>query len=496
MSPATTELIVPLGDRPILDRVGSPTDGASLGNEIRLVARALFSRIFLIIGTTLVALLLCVMFLWLTEPLFGSTAEILIDPRSKQLLDREVAPTGLGSSSLGPDTLLLDSQIEVIQSLSVLEKVIAKHALADDPEFGKSSPNGLTASVANALRWIVRGPQAADMPEETPFDRALRKLQGGLRVDRKGNTYVVAITVRSPDRFKAAAIANSISEIYVNEANGASNVLAGEAASSLSQRLQKLQQEATEADRAVEEYRAQNGLMGTPDVLIIEQQLKDSNSLLTTARAATKDEAARWNAAKAAGFSDLRQPNGGSTLQSPVLAQLLPQLAAVLAQQAEQSSTLLPGHPLAKATRERRQTLERLVAAEIRQIVTRQKVSYDIALRRERDVEAQVNSLEAKAAQLRLAAVKLNQLIADAGMRQTIVRSFMSRAKQAEEQVGLPASTSRVIARAIPASRSASPPVLLLLIGGSVLGAMLGTALAWLMHVLHGTRARRLVGAA
>jgi uncharacterized protein involved in exopolysaccharide biosynthesis len=469
----------------------NPLGHPSIGEELRVVARALISRSALIAGTVFASLLLCVGYLWIAEPQYASTAQILIDPRSKQLLEREVAPTGLGSSSLGPDTLLLDSQIEVIRSQSVMDEVIGLHKLADDPEFGKAASDGASALLAKIAGWVVRGPHQASLPQETPHDQALRKLLAALRVERVNNTYVVAITVRSTDRFKAAAIANSISSTYVNESNNASKVLAEEAAVSLSQPLEKLQREANQSDRKIEQFRAHNGLSGTPEMLVVEQQLKEVSTLLTAAKTATQEEKARWREGEAVSRSGARHLNNVSALQSPLLTQLLIQLNTELAGEAEQDASLLPLHPQAKAMVQKREALERAATAEVREIVARLKSNYELARRNEHEIETRFNALETKLAQSRMAGIKLNEMTAEAATQEELVRSFMNRAKQAAQQVGLPASTTRIIARATPASRVSSPPALTLLLASGALGLMLGVVWAWIMHLLHGSPVER-----
>ena len=471
----------------LMDRFVPPS-APPVGAELRLIALALFSRFKLIAFVVCISVLLCIAFLWASDVEYKSTAEILIDPRPKQLLEREVAPTGLGSSSLGPDTLLLDSQIEVIQSPSVLDKVIELHGLAGDPQYGKAQAGDVKSSIKSLVRWISRGPQSEMVPDEGPRDRALRMLMEGLRVERKGNTYVVAISMRSTDRFKAAEIANSISSIYVNESNSASSTVAQEAATSLTQRLEKLQREATAANQKVEEYRKQNGLTGSPDNLVVEQQLRELNTLLTSARAATKEEEALWKEVEAVSSSQPAQLSAISKLESPLLSQLRLQLAAAVADEQAQSARFLPKHPLAQAAMLGRKAIEKVVAAEIQGIIIRQKVKYDAALRKERDIESKVKDLESKSTQLRMASVELNELIADAKMRQDMLGSFMNRARLAVEQVGLPASTIRIIARATPATRPSWPPAQLLFTASALLGGVLGVMLAWLMHLMNGTK--------
>ncbi len=465
-----------------------PTTDLSLGNELRLVTRAITSRMKLIAAVAALAALLGIAYLWSAELQYSSTAEILIDPRSKQLLERQVAPTGLGSSSLGPDTILLDSQIEVIHSSLVLDKVIEKHRLFDDPNYGKTAPKSNMSPIRDTIRWLLRGPQSVSIPDEVPQDRALRMLKQSLRVERKNSTYVVAITVRSNDRFKAAEIANSISSTYVDESNAAANAVTTEASKSLTERLQKLQKEAADADRKVEEYRARTGLTGDVGNDLVEQQLKELTTLLTTAKVAVQEEESLWQEVSQLSSNDINQISNAARLQPQVLTELLQQLTSAESREVAVKAVYLPKHPLAQAAAKQRAIIAKAISAEIKGIKKRQRAKLDSALREQSEIESKLKDLEAQSTELRMASLELNKLVADSVSRKDLLNTFENSARQAEEQVGLPASTIRVIARATPASRPASASPATILAASIVLGTLIGTMLAWLSHLLNGTK--------
>ncbi len=455
-----------------------------------MAIRALTSRFGLILGTTLCCILLGVSYLWIAEVQYTSTSEILIDPRSKQLLERQVAPTGLGSSALGPDTILLDSQIEVIKSSLVLDKVVEKNGLLQDSEYGAATTDSRRSALSEAARWILRGPQASSIPNEAALDKALRKLNENLRISRKNNTYVVAISVNSTDRFKAADIANSISSIYVDESNASANAVAVEASSALSERLQKLQKDAADADRKVEEYRTQTGLTETSANSLVEQQLKELTSILTNAKVATQEEEAKWREIEPVRPTDLQRLPSITKELSPQLSELLMQLTAAQSREEAVKAVYLPKHPLLKAAVKQRNVVERAISTEISGIKSRQRGLFEAAVGKELELEAKLRALEAKSTELRMASLQLNELAADAALRNDVLNSFKNGARQAEEQIGLPASTVRIITRATPSSRPSSPKAIFLLVASAALGILLGMLLAWLLHVLNGTKTR------
>ena len=83
--------------------------GAAVGADLRRLTGIFWKGAPLILACGALATLLAVAFVWLTPPLYNARAELLIDPRQKRTIENEVSPTGLGSSAVGADTLLLDS---------------------------------------------------------------------------------------------------------------------------------------------------------------------------------------------------------------------------------------------------------------------------------------------------------------------------------------------------------------------------------------------------
>ena len=80
----------------------------------------------------------------LATPLYTASTQILVDPRDRQIVKNEVSP-----GALAPDggIALVESQLLVITSDTVLRKAIQRTHLATDPEFGGKS-NALLAVLA------------------------------------------------------------------------------------------------------------------------------------------------------------------------------------------------------------------------------------------------------------------------------------------------------------------------------------------------------------
>src|SRR5262245_1663707 len=96
----------------------------TLADDLRLVIRAFAHRWRMFLGIIVAFVFAGLLYIWFATPGFQSTVEILVDPRARNVVEGEVTPSGLGSSSFGADTALVDSQVGIITSRSVLGALI------------------------------------------------------------------------------------------------------------------------------------------------------------------------------------------------------------------------------------------------------------------------------------------------------------------------------------------------------------------------------------
>ena len=101
----------------------------NLKDDLLVVGRALGTRWKLILSIVLMALVGGIAVMWIATPTYRSSVDILVDPRARTLVGMDVVPAGLGSSSYGSDTALVDSQLQLVQSRAVLAAVVTKLGL-------------------------------------------------------------------------------------------------------------------------------------------------------------------------------------------------------------------------------------------------------------------------------------------------------------------------------------------------------------------------------
>jgi uncharacterized protein involved in exopolysaccharide biosynthesis/Mrp family chromosome partitioning ATPase len=467
-------------DQPIVQaqpKKSQPPGGFSLMD----LSRLLWRRKTGIIGAALIAACAAVAVGKSVSPKYTAVAQLYIDPRELQLVDRELTPRAQDVSGLA---MVVESQARLITSNSVLLPVVRTARLDQDPEFGGG---GEANGGLSALLGLIGLQGGTSEPTNHGETAALDALGRHITIRKTDRSFVVDIEVWSKEPAKAAQLANAIAGAYLTESRNSQAVAARRATSDLSGRLKELQQRLRNAETVLATYKAQNNFVGTQDTMISDQQLTAANQRLAAAHAQTLDAQSRYDQ-----IETTRRTSGdpGATaeaLQSPTIANLRAQYAEARKRYAEQSAELGPRHPAIRQSEQQVEDIRRTIREEIERFA--QSAKNDLA--RARDYEAAtakaLDTQKRQAVQLGEAAVRLRQLEREADASRDVYQSFLKRSRETEEQESLNTSASRVIGEAtVPQRRSFPPAMSLLATIGLAFG---GLAAAGLLIALDRLRA-------
>src|SRR5579863_6903548 len=180
---------------------------------------------------TIVAFLIGTLLLLRETPLYTATNQVLLD----RLRDRPPGGAVLGADYSDVDLAMVESQMAIIQSTVLLRRVVEKEHLAAEPA-ERTTPTEPTAyasflkpAVSYLLSLIGSSWAGQSNPEPDPAPvivgtdsiapdemRAIGALKGSLKVSRVSpEGYVLAISFTSPDRARAARLANAIADAYL-----------------------------------------------------------------------------------------------------------------------------------------------------------------------------------------------------------------------------------------------------------------------------------------
>lgn len=441
--------------------------GLGLEGLVELV----LSNIWRLVLGVLAALIAGLAYLALSEPRFTASAALFIDPRTRKIVTEDVV-----QNSTINDTALFESQVSIIGSEANLRRVVERLGLVDDPEFAGTAGNGLLAT----LRSRVSGTPPPGLAD--PVTRATERLSRNVRVRRAQNTYVVSIEAVSNLPQKAARIANEISSAYLDDQAASKTESAARVNSLIDSRLDELRTQLRKAETSVDEFKRQNKIVTSEGGMLNEQRLTRLNTELVTVRAQVAATKARLDELDAlvkrgAGPESLPEAMASLTLQ-----RLREQYSAVARREAALSSQLQPRHPLLVDVRAQLTTARREITSELQRVAAATNSEYQIATSRDREILRELKRIEGEVAETTTSQIRLRELEREAEAAREILRAFLTRAKETQEQQNLSVADARVITAAtMPLRPSAPQPVLVLGFAG-ILGLGAGLLAAALRN--------------
>ncbi|WP_291976130.1 exopolysaccharide transport family protein [Chelatococcus sp.] len=402
-----------------------------------------------------------------TPAKYTATTQVLIDTRGLRILDNDIANRATTGDN---DLIAMESQRQVIESRSVLEKVIDRAGLENDPLFG-ARPAGLRSQVMSIFGSGER---------EDRFSKALKALQKSLTVRRGDRSFVIDIGVVTEDPQTSQHVANTVAEVYIGEEQRARAEAVGRANAALAARLSELRERVTVAEGKVEAYKKDHRIIGIDGGRADEQDLRGLNTQLLAAQAQVAELQSRVDQIKSIqnnrAIDALVLPE---TLQASSITALKEQYAALMRQQAELGQSLLPQHPQMKAIAAQAEQIRQLMRAEIGRVATATSANLERAKATVADLEKRAAALKNNVLSTNETSVQLRELEREADSSRTVYASYLQRSKELSEQQGVDTSNTRVISDAVlPRDRSGASPILIIA-AGLLLGAGLGTTLAW-----------------
>lgn len=456
-----------------------PSSEPDKSAEIGDLWRILTVRRAWVLGTAALFTFIAVAYGFLAPPLYAATAQILIDPRDKQIVTNDVNPV-----AMAPDggVIQVESQARVIESDSVLTRAAHDAGLLDDPDFGGVG--------TGFLSWTLRtlqGEGAVPATDAAAEARAVRALRRKLAVKRADKVFVVDVVVTAGNPDKAARIVNAIAAAYLKDQTSARADAASRASAELASRLDELRKRVNVAENKVEKFKAENGLITASGQLISEQQLAESNNRIVAARARTAEARTRLQQIKDARGTAFGPDSAPEAIQSAVIERLRTQYAELASKEADLRTQLGNRHPYIEAVRTQMQDVKRLTEVELARIARSAETDYQRAAANEKALTSNLDELKRGSIVTGEASVRLRELDREVDTSRAVYSNFLSRSREIQEQTGIDTTNARVISWARPPAERSWPLRLLLFVGGLVSGLGLGAGLAFVREYLDPT---------
>src|SRR6266478_3416031 len=433
-----------------------------IGREWRLIA--LVTGLSIVLGATYVAL---------SPSKYTAQADMIIDTKRVTWTQTEMA-----SENRNVEDASVESEIETTKSEKVADAVIRRLHLTEDPEFVGSGP-GLRRRIFSLFK--LTGPEQEPSNDEL-VHRALGTVKDNLRVTRLGRSYIEQIAYISLDRDKAATIANAFADAYIEDQLQAKFEATRRASAWLEQRIGELRQQASDAYKAVQDFKSENSIIiGVDGKLASEVELDQLGIALAKARADTSQARAKLDRISRVleqrsdkETFNIPDPIVTDALSNPVITKLRQQFLDDQNKESEWSARYGQDHTAARNLRAEMAALQRAIWDEISRIAESYKSELQIAKSQEESIDKRMIEVFQKSASTRQSQVRLRELETAANTYRGIYETFLSRFTQSVQQQSFPSTEARVVTFASPPRGPSSPKVTLTIALAAICGLGLG----------------------
>ena len=405
-------------------------------------------------------------------PIYRARTAIEIETLNENYLNlREVNPTTAGGSVASEFDI--STQVKVLESQSLIEKVVDRLRLHERPEF-QHAPTRLAS-------WR----RALGVPESTLVpvrEQALEVAANNFQVVPSRRTRIVEIFSEWPDPKLAAAFANALAETFIEhnlETRWKSTQRSGEW---LTKQLEELRVKLEQSEEKLQQYARISGLLfASEKESVAEQRLRQLQMELSKAEADRIGKQSRFEMANTSLPESLPD-----ILDNGPLATYQLKLTDLRRQLAELSARFTPVHPKIKAVQVQIDQLDKVVAQERTHIVGRIRNEYETARRREKLLGNDYANQSRFVAEQGGRAIQYNIYKREVETNRQLYDNLLQRVKEAGVASALRASNIRIIDPAKPPRSPHKPNHVL----NALLGLMSGTLLG-IVFVFVGERADR-----
>ncbi len=440
------------------------------------VLRGVARRWLMIVSLTIVAAVGAFMFVTTAEVRYTSTAKVIVENLATPFTRVQAVQRN--------DPGLLDrdvqSQVEVLTGRNLAGDVI-------DRRISDRARQLLVKQSRSTLKTLlIRFGLASSDTKLAEREKALRRFRDNLTVYRIERSSVIVIEYESSDPAIAAEVANAVAGAYVASTQAAQAAPINDARKWLSEQIEDLRDKVVKSEVAVEEYRAQAGLIQGTGSKLSNQALSELNSQIILAAASRSEAEERAKSIREMLAKTGSVDGASDVINSAFIQRLREQQVRLRRTLADLSTTYLDNHPRIVGVKREIGDLDRQVRKEIFKIVEGLEQQARIAASRESSLRESLQAMKDKASSSNVDEVRLRALEREARANRTLLETFLTRYNDAsarEKSTAQP-GIARVISNAAVPMDPSFPKKLPIIALATIAGLVLGFGIAFLLEVM------------
>ncbi|MBL4588498.1 MAG: hypothetical protein JKY11_00265 [Alphaproteobacteria bacterium] len=442
--------------------------------DLRRLLMLLWRRKWIVILIMLVALVSAFFITTVLPTRYTANALVLIE---SERIDHSSIDLQNFMSSMRLDTTVVLSEVEVLKSQELGRRVVQKLSMR---------PTSLSDGAGSFKSLSVHNSEMKDRNNVLDQDtaRVVTAFLQRLHVKPVPGSFVIQVSYTAEDPEKAALIANTVVDTYLEERLNAKFRATQKVTSWLDSRLNVLRGQLRDAENAVETYKAQNGLITGARYEITAQQMSELNSQLVLAKSE--------KAAAQAKLKDVEKwannPSGFETDKAVANSRNVQELKKtetdILRRKADLSSRYGPKHPSIININAELIDLRKKMRSEISNVAGNLESDLSIAERKVEALQMSLNEVSGLKKGENHSMIRLRELEREAESNRMIFDTFLESYKRSDSQEELDGPEARIISYASAPEAPSYPNKPLIMSLTSAIALFVGITLVLILEKL------------
>jgi succinoglycan biosynthesis transport protein ExoP len=455
--------------------------------------RVVLKRKWVLVTFAAVLVALAAVLSFTRTPMYRATATLLIDEPGSSLINiQDVLNAGAyyRSDYLGT---YFNTQLRLLTSRSLAERVAKKLNLAGRPEFraASGSPGGLLRGLKSLItfRWLAGKGRSAEQAQAAPPQSAATyayAVQAGLSIAPIPETRLVYVSYVSPYAALSADVVNALVEEFVSFSVETRYEATKQTSEFLTEQVALLRDDLKRKEEDLQKYGQEKNLLYLSDnESTVVNKFADVNTALTTAQIERYAKESAYLELKGLSVDSLPE-----SVSNPTIQALRTTYTQVRSDYEEKGRIYRPEYPEMVQLKARLDATRNTLQEELRKAVEAAEAEYRAALNKENNLRGLLNEQRGDVTRMNKNAIFYHTLRTEVENMRTLLSTLV--AKQNEIQVssqlgGLRTSNIKVVDRALVPPGPYTPNISRNLLMALFFGLFGGLGLIFLVEYLDNT---------
>ena len=462
----------------------SEAAGASTREPLDLLEywRAISKRRWSILGLTVLVAILTTLIVFAMRPTYRGSATLLIEQAKNKVVSiEEVYNQGFTNREY------FQTQVEILRSEELARKVVKKLDLTKHPDYDPRQEAG------RRRIWLPTDLLRSDAPatEDDILKAVVRDFRNNLQVQLVRNSQLAQISFIAYDKELAAAVPNTLAEIFVESDLDSRVAMTQKATSWLRDRMGELRGKVEAAEKSLQEFRDRERIVDAKGVSLsgAGKQLEELTRGLVEARQKRAEAESAYNLVQQvrAGRAQASFDTIPHVLRHPLVQRFKEQEAEAERKLGDAAKRYGPEHPKMIQARAEVDTAKESTRRQIEVVVSGIAREYEVARANEAAIERALGQSKNDIQSINRKEFQLGVLEREVLQNRNLYDMFVNRLKETSAAGDLQSTVARLVDPATVPGQTHAPRKGQLIVVATLLALLISAILAMIIDRLNNT---------